>query len=74
LTRNRKIDTPEILRYGTLPTLFSLNTEEEYQAYLGAYALTYLKEEVWAEHLIRKLDPFRRFLEIAAQSSSTIQW
>ena len=67
-----RFDLDQVLRYGTLPTLFSLNTEEEYQAYLRAYALTYLKEEVWAEHLIRKLDPFRRFLEIAAQSNGEI--
>lgn len=60
-------DLDQALRYGTLPTLSSLKNEAEYQAYLRAYSLTYLKEEVWAEHLIRKLDPFRRFLEIAAQ-------
>jgi predicted AAA+ superfamily ATPase len=34
--------------------------------------LTYLKEEVWAEHLVRKLDPFRRFLEVAAQCNGEI--
>jgi predicted AAA+ superfamily ATPase len=34
--------------------------------------MTYLKEEVWAEHLIRKLDPFRRFLEVAAQCNGEI--
>ena len=67
-----RFDLDQVLRYGTLPILFSLNTEEEYQAYLRAYALTYLKEEVWAEHLVRKLDPFRRFLEIAAQSNGEI--
>ena len=34
--------------------------------------MTYLKEEVWAEHLIRKLDPFRRFLGVAAQCNGEI--
>ncbi|UCF97989.1 MAG: ATP-binding protein [Spirochaetaceae bacterium] len=65
-------DLDQALQFGTLPTLFSLNNEKEYQTYLRAYSLTYLKEEVWAEHLIRKLDPFRRFLEIAAQSNGEI--
>jgi predicted AAA+ superfamily ATPase len=67
-----RLDLDQALRYGTLPTLLSLNIEEEYQAYLRAYSLTYLKEEVWAEHLIRKLNPFRRFLEVAAQSNGEI--
>ncbi|MEK7790598.1 MAG: DUF4143 domain-containing protein, partial [Deltaproteobacteria bacterium] len=40
--------------------------------YLTSYAQTYLKEEIWAEHIIRKLDPFRRFLEIAAQANGEI--
>lgn len=65
-------DLDRALRYGTLPTLLWMKTEEEYQAYLRAYSLTYLKEEVWAEHFIRKLDPFRKFLEIAAQSNGEI--
>ena len=41
-------------------------------AFLKSYALTYLKEEVWNEHLINKLNPFRRFLEVAAQTSGEI--
>jgi predicted AAA+ superfamily ATPase len=65
-------DLERALRYGTLPTLTSLATDQEVQAYLRSYALTYLKEEVWAEHLIRRLDPFRRFLEIAAQHNGEV--
>jgi uncharacterized protein len=32
----------------------------------------YLKAEVWGEQLIRKIDPFRRFLEVAAQGNGKI--
>ncbi len=60
------------LHYGTLPGLLPFTTDEERKAFLRSYALTYLKEEVWAEHLIRKLDPFRRFLDIAAQCNGEI--
>ena len=60
------------LHWGTLPRLFSLQDDKDKQAYLRAYALTYLKEEIVAEQIIRKLDPFRNFLEIAAQSNSKI--
>lgn len=41
-------------------------------AFLRAYADTYLKEEIWNEQVIRKLNPFRRFLEVAAQSNGKI--
>ena len=60
------------LHWGTLPRLFSLKEDTDKQAYLRAYALTYLKEEIVAEQIIRKLDPFRNFLEIAAQSNGKI--
>ena len=62
----------EALAWGTLPRLFSLDRAEDRQAYLRAYALTYLKEEIVAEQIVRRLDPFRQFLEVAAQSNGTI--
>ena len=60
------------LRFGTLPTVFSFTAEADRSSYLRAYARTYLREEVWAEHVIRRLDPFRRFLEVAAQANGEI--
>ena len=65
-----KID--EALRWGTLPEIYSLRGEEDKQAFLRAYALTYLKEEIVAEQIVRRLDPFRHFLEVAAQSNGMI--
>ncbi|WP_446831744.1 ATP-binding protein [Candidatus Foliamicus sp.] len=62
----------DALRWGTLPRLFSLEADEDRRAYLRAYALTYLKEEIVAEQIVRRLDPFRRFLEIAAQANGAI--
>ena len=62
----------DALRWGTLPRIYSLAGREEKHAYLRAYALTYLKEEIVAEQIIRRLDPFREFLEVAALSSGTI--
>ena len=60
------------LRFGTLPTVFAFTSEADRSSYLRAYARTYLREEVWAEHVIRRLDPFRRFLEVAAQANGEI--
>ena len=62
----------ECLHWGTMPRIYSLAGREEKQAYLRAYALTYLKEEIVAEQIVRRLDPFREFLEVAAQSNGTI--
>ncbi|OGT42369.1 MAG: hypothetical protein A3F42_03595 [Gammaproteobacteria bacterium RIFCSPHIGHO2_12_FULL_37_34] len=62
----------DALRFGTLPEIYSYQTHEEKHLFLNAYAHTYLKEEIWGEQLIRELDPFRRFLEIAAQSNGKI--
>lgn len=60
------------LHFGMLPKIVSLNTRDEKIAFLQSYAYTYLKEEIWAEQLVRKLDPFRRFLEVAAQCNGKI--
>ena len=31
-----------------------------------------MKEEVWSEQLIKKIEPFRRFLEVSAQCNGKI--
>lgn len=60
------------LRWGTLPKVWNTRDEEERRDILRSYAQLYVKEEVWAEQLVRQLDPFRRFLEIAALNSGKI--
>lgn len=63
---------PKALAYGTLPKIFQLNNPEEFSHFLRAYAQVYLREEVWIEQLVRNLDPFRKFLEVAAQCNGKI--
>lgn len=65
-------DLTQALHWGTLPRVVQFASESDKKDYLKAYALTYLKEEIWAEHLIRGLEPFRRFLPVAAQSNGQI--
>lgn len=67
-----KFDLENVLQWGTLPKIFSFKEKEEKNEFLRSYADTYLKEEIWNEHLIRKLQPFRRFLEVAAQCNGKI--
>ncbi len=60
------------LQWGTLPKIFGLEDDKEKDEFLRSYAETYLKEEIWNEQVIRKLQPFRRFLEVAAQCNGKI--
>lgn len=67
-----RFDLFEALRFGLLPKLFELNSEEDKIEFLSAYAHTYLKEEVFSEQLVKLLDPFRKFLEVAAHVNGKI--
>lgn len=60
------------LQWGMLPQVNFLKTNEEKRQYLHSYTTTYLKEEIWGEQFIRRLDPFRKFLEVSAQCSGKI--
>ena len=66
-----QFDLDFVLKWGSLPEVFQLDQEER-EDYLTTYTNTYLKEEVQAEQLIRKIPPFRKFLDIAGQSSGNI--
>ena len=68
----RSFNLESALCFGTLPAISHMTTGAEKQHFLHAYAQTYLREEVWQEQLIRKLDPFRRFLEVSAQANGKI--
>ncbi len=61
----------DVLKYGTLPEIHTLDQTEKIRA-LYAYVSTYLKEEVLVEQIIRKIEPFRRFLEVAGQMNGKI--
>ena len=65
-------DLQSALEWGSLPRLFSIPEVADKARFLDAYALTYIKEEISAEQIVRKLDPFTRFLEVAAQSNTMI--
>lgn len=65
-------DLDFVLNFGSLPKIFQLSLDEERNNFLRSYALTYLNEEIWAEHLVQKLDPFRKFLEVASSTSGQI--
>jgi len=72
LELGEKFDLQSALLFGMLPGVFNFKSKQDKQQFLQAYTLTYLKEEIWAEQLVKNLDPFRRFLEVAAQSNGKI--
>ncbi len=62
----------EVLQFGQLPRVVEFSQAASKIRFLHSYVSTYLKEEVAAEQLVKKLAPFRRFLEVAAQSNGKI--
>jgi predicted AAA+ superfamily ATPase len=60
------------LNWGALPEVFSLKDDLERKEYLRAYVTNYIKEEIKEEQIVRKIEPFLHFLEIAAQCNGKI--
>lgn len=61
-----------VLETGALPMLIQYKNIKEKSRYLESYIQIYLKEEVLVEQLIRKVKPFKDFLEISAQCNGQI--
>lgn len=62
------IELEKALRYGTLPAIYLEDTAPERT--LQAYVDVYLREEIMQESLVRKVDNFVRFLDVAAQMNA----
>lgn len=61
----------QVLHFGTLPETLALSEPEKVR-YLRSYCQTYLKEEVLQEQLVRRVQPFREFLTLAAVQNGQI--
>ena len=62
------IDISTLIKFGSLPRIVSListNKRSFALKLLNSYVSSYLNEEIKAESLVRKLDNFQRFLEVA---------
>lgn len=66
------IETETAMAWGTLPFVTALNDDEEKLDYLISYVRTYISEEIQREQIVRNLDPFRKFIEVAAQLNGKI--
>jgi len=62
-----KFNLENQLKYGSLPLLLKCETNSDKEDFLKSYVQNYLKEEVLIEQLVRQIEPFKDFLEVAAQ-------
>lgn len=62
----------DYLHWGGLPRIQSFSDANDRRDYLNGYVITYLNEEIRLEQLVRKLDPFRAFLDVLGQVSGKI--
>lgn len=62
----------ETLKFGALPEVFGFKNDDDKKRFLKAYAQTYLKEEILTEQIVRNLPPFRRFLDVVAQTDTDV--
>ncbi len=60
------------LRFGSLPPVFLAETEADKIDLLNAYVDIYLREEIQAEGIVRKIGAFSRFLDMAASQFGEI--
>ncbi len=68
----RRFNLKSALERGSLPEAALAKNREDAREYLNAYAGTYLEKEIQQEQWVRKLQPFRKFLSIAAQMNGKI--
>jgi predicted AAA+ superfamily ATPase len=64
-------DLKRSLEVGGLPDA-SLGNPNDAREYLNAYVSTYLQKEIQQEQWVKNLEPFRKFLAIAAQMNGKI--
>ncbi len=69
---NKSFCLQQALQWGLLPKLTQIKKDSDKKEYLRSYALTYLKEEIQVEQIVRKIFPFRKFLEVSAQMNGRI--
>ncbi len=67
-----RFDLKTVLERGGLPDAFLADSALDAREYLNAYVGTYLQKEIQQEQWVRNLEPFRRFLAVAAQMNGKI--
>lgn len=66
------INLEEVLMWGGLPEVVTSKDNLSKKEFLSAYIVTYLQKEIQQERWVKNLEPFRKFLAIAAQMNGKI--
>ncbi|MCB0320550.1 MAG: ATP-binding protein [Bdellovibrionales bacterium] len=67
-----QFDLQKALEFGLLPEVYLADSSELAAEILRAYIVTYVEKEIQLEQWVRKIEPFRVFLSIAAQMNGKI--
>jgi predicted AAA+ superfamily ATPase len=62
----------EVLQWGSLPKTVVEKENDFKEEYLHSYVSTYLEQEIIVEQLVRQIEPFSRFLEVAAAANTNL--
>lgn len=69
---NFSVPIEQLINYGSLPASIISTNDAERDDYLSSYLETYLREEIREEGLVRRLDSFARFLDVAALAGAQV--
>ncbi|MBI4686403.1 MAG: ATP-binding protein [Nitrospirae bacterium] len=58
-------DLNAVINWGSLPIILGSKSDADIASILSAYVYTYIKEEIKEEGIVRNIEPFLRFLEVA---------
>ena len=62
----------DYLQWGGMPMIQGIDSLDDRRRYLSSYVDTYLREEIQIEQLVRKIEPFRMFLDVVGQMNGEI--
>jgi len=57
----------QTIMWGSLPKIYSLDNDSDKKNFLKSYVKSYIQEEILLEQIIRNINGFQLFLEVAAQ-------
>lgn len=69
---SKLFDLDAVINWGSLPIILGEQSDTDIASILSAYVHTYIKEEIKEEGIVRNIEPFIRFLEVAGMVNGQI--
>jgi predicted AAA+ superfamily ATPase len=67
-----QFDLDAFLSWGGLPEIHETLDDADRRRFLDSYNQTYMREEIQIEQLVRKIEPFRMFVDVVGQVSGEV--